>query len=35
MVRKSGKAMVPTFIIGEEVLVGFEPEKVDAALAKP
>ena len=32
MVRKYRSQSTPTLIIGEQVLIGFEPEKIEAAL---
>ena len=33
MVRKYRSQSTPTMVIGEQVLIGFEPEKIEAALA--
>jgi glutaredoxin len=33
MVRKYRSQSTPTLVIGEKVLIGFEPEKIEAALA--
>jgi glutaredoxin len=34
MVRKHRSQSTPTLVIGEQVLIGFEPEKIEAALAR-
>ncbi len=35
MTRKAGGAMAtPTVLIGDEVIVGYDPRKIEAALAK-
>jgi len=35
LVRKYKSQSTPTLVIGEQVLIGFEPEKIEAALQQP
>ncbi len=34
LVRKYRSQSTPTLIVGDQVLIGFEPEKIEAALGK-